>query len=62
MNRHDLENELQGTQMILMAMLLETGKHEFLVEAEKLLAAEDYRLDSREVPGGDVLFLVKKEN
>jgi hypothetical protein len=62
MNRHDLENELQGTQMILMAMLEELGG-QFTVTPERLNSADSkYRLDAKEHPEGDLLFLVPKEN
>lgn len=61
MNRHDLETELKGTQLILIAMLLDTGNHSFVIDQEKFDAAQNYRVDSRELPdGGDELFLVAK--
>ena len=61
-NRYDdLELELKGIRLILIAMLLDTGNHSFIIDQEKLDAAHNYRVDTRELSdGGDEIFLVAR--
>jgi hypothetical protein len=58
-NRHELELELQGTQLIVTALLLEINRP-FHVTDAKLAEASKWLVDAEVKNGEDILFLTPK--
>lgn len=58
-NRHDLELEMQGMQLLIVAMLLELNRP-FYVTNEKMAEAMKWRMDAEEQNNQDKIFLVAK--
>ena len=59
MNRYDLELELKGMQLLIIAMLLELNRP-FYVTNEKMTEAAKWKLDAEEQNNQDKIFLVAK--
>lgn len=58
-NRHDLELELNGTRLIVTALLLELGRP-FHVTNDKLDEAAKWQIDAESANGFDTFFLTQK--